>query len=231
MFALRSLSTIHKGENPMKKTLAVAIAATLVSGLSMTAPAQTPKEPTSKTTVTKTKAGEKPGALIVDEMSVTAVVKTVDHAKRTVTLLLPDKKEKTFTVGKEAVNFPQVKVGDEVKASYIESVAVFVNKPGEKPAAGEATTVALAPKGAKPGALVANTQKITAKVTALDHKTRVVTLTGPEGNSLTFTVGPDVKRLDEIKVGDTISLSYTEALMVDVVATGKSAPKKETPKK
>ena len=83
----------------------------------------------------------------------------------------------------------------------------------------------------KPGGIVANTKSITAKVTALDQKTRVITLTDPQGNSLTFTAGPDVKRLDEIKVGDTVSLCYTEALMVDVVATGKSAPKKETPKK
>lgn len=215
----------------MKKTLAAAIAATLVLGFAVAALAQAPKEPESKTTVTRTKPEEKPGGMVVDETQVTAVVKAVDHAKRTVTLLLPSKETKTFTVSKEAVNFPQVKVGDEVKASYIESIAVFVHGPDEKPSAEEATTVALAPKGAKPGGLVANTQSITAKVTALDQKTRVITLTGPQGNSLTFTVGPDVKRLNEIKVGDTVSLRYTEALMVDVVATGKTAPKKEAPKK
>jgi len=212
----------------MKKLIAVVMAVALVSGLSLAALAQ---GATTSTTVTKTAPGEKPGALIVDEVKITAVVKAVDHARRTVALLLPGGETKTFTVSEEAINFPQVKVGDEVNASYIESLAVFVHGPHEKVSADEATAVALAPKGAKPGGIVANTQTITAKVTALDHKTRMVTLTGPEGNSMTFKASPEIKRLDEIKVGDTVSIRYTEALMVDVVGTGKSAPKKDTPKK
>lgn len=209
----------------MKKWIALLIAVALISGLSLASLAQAPKEPESRTTVTKSKPGEKPGGMVVDEVNVTAVVKAVDHAKRTVTLLLPSKETKNFAVSEEAVNFPQVKVGDEVKASYIESIGVFVTAPGENPSAEEVTTVALAPEGSKPGGIVANTQSITAKVAALDQKTRVITLTGPEGNSLTFEVGPDVKRLNEVKVGDAITLRYTEALVVDVVPTGKSAPK------
>ncbi len=177
-----------------------------------------------KTSVTKTSTAEKPGALVVDEVTVTAVVKAVDHEKRTVTLALPGGETKTFTVPKEAVNFPQVQVGDEVKAGYIQSVGIFVHGPNEKPDAAELTTVALAPKGEKPGVYAANTQVITAKVTAIDHKTRVVTLTGPQGNSLTFTAGPDVKRLDEVKKDDTVTVRYTEALLVDVVATKASKP-------
>jgi len=214
----------------MKKMLVIVSLAALVAGLSATAMAQE-----HKTTVTKTAATEKPGALVVDEYTMTAVVKAVDHAKRTLTLLLPSGEAKSFTVSEEAVNFPQVKVGDEVKASYIESLAIHVQGPNEKLNAEEATTVALAPKGAKPGGFVANTKNITAKVTAIDHKTRMVTLTGPEGNSVTFKAGPDVKRLDEIKKDDTVTIQYTEAIAIDVVPTGKSAPpattKKEPPKK
>jgi hypothetical protein len=203
----------------MKKMLVIVSLAVLVAGLSVTAMAQD-----HTTTVTKTAATEKPGALVVDEYKITAVVKAVDHTKRVLTLALPGGETKTFTVSEEAVNFPQVKVGDEVKASYIESLAVQVQGPNEKLNAEEATTVALAPKGAKPGGIVANTKIVTAKVTAIDHKTRMVTLTGPEGNSLTFEAGPDVKRLDDIKKDDTVTIRYTEAIAVDVVPTGKSAP-------
>jgi hypothetical protein len=213
----------------MKKVMVLLLLASLVAVFSTTVAAQE-----QKTTVTKTAANEKPGALVVDEVKVTAVVKAVDQTKRTVTLLLPGGETKTLTVPKEAVNFPQVKVGDEVKAAYVQSVGIFVHGPNEKADAKEMTTVALAPKGEKPGAYVANTQTITAKVTAIDQKTRVVTLTGPEGNSVTFTAGPDVKRLAEVKQGDTVTVRYTEALAIDVVATGKSAPpattKKQTPK-
>jgi hypothetical protein len=203
----------------MKKMLVILSLAVLVAGLSATAMAQD-----QKTTVVRTPATEKPGGLVVNEYSVTAFVKAVDQAKRSLVLLLPSGETKTFTVAEEAVNFPQVKVGDEVKASYIESLAINVLGPDEKLDATESTTVALAPKGAKPGGLVANTKTITAKVTAIDYKTRAVTLTGPEGNSLTFEAGPDVKRLNDVKKDDTVTIRYTEAIAINVVATGKSAP-------
>jgi hypothetical protein len=203
----------------MKKVFVLVSLAALVAALSVTAMGQD-----QKTTVVRAPATEKPGGLVVNEYKITAVVKSVDHAKRSLVLLMPNGETKDFTVSAEAVNFPQVKVGDEVKASYIESLAVNVLGPGEKLNAEESTTVALAPKGAKPGGLVANTKTITAKVTEIDYKTRMVTLTGPEGNSLTFEAGPDVKRLNDVKKDDTVTIRYTEAIAVDVVPTGKSAP-------
>ena len=49
---------------------------------------------------------------------------------------------------------------------------------------------------------------VTATVEAIDQKTREVTLKGPMGNSVTFIAGPDIKRLDEIHVGDEVNASY-----------------------
>ncbi|MCU0772194.1 MAG: hypothetical protein MUE94_10575 [Verrucomicrobia bacterium] len=49
---------------------------------------------------------------------------------------------------------------------------------------------------------------ITATVEAIDHKTREVTLKGPLGNTVTFTVDKRVKRLKEVKVGDTVEADY-----------------------
>jgi hypothetical protein len=49
---------------------------------------------------------------------------------------------------------------------------------------------------------------VTATVTAIDHKTREVTLKGPAGNSVTFTAGPEVKRLDDVNVGDLVTADY-----------------------
>jgi len=49
---------------------------------------------------------------------------------------------------------------------------------------------------------------ITAKVEAIDHAKREVTLKGPLGNSVTFTVDQSVKRLEEVKVGDNINADY-----------------------
>ena len=48
----------------------------------------------------------------------------------------------------------------------------------------------------------AQTVSITATITAIDKKTRDITLKGPQGNEVTFTAGPDVKNFDNLKVGD-----------------------------
>jgi hypothetical protein len=195
----------------MTKTIALFSVAILAVGLSTAALAQE-----QTTTVTRAPASERPGGTIVNELHVKAVVKAVDHEKRTVDLALPNGETQTFSVSKDAVNFPQVKVGDTVEAGYVESLAISVLGPAEKPVTGEGTAVVLAPVGAKPGGFAVNTQNITARVTAIDYTTRMVTLTGPQGNTRTVKAGPAVKRLSEIKVGDQITVQYTEAVLLDV---------------
>jgi Cu/Ag efflux protein CusF len=49
---------------------------------------------------------------------------------------------------------------------------------------------------------------VTATVEAIDQKTREVTLKGQLGNTVTFTVDPAVKRLNEVKVGDVVRSDY-----------------------
>lgn len=47
-----------------------------------------------------------------------------------------------------------------------------------------------------------------ASVEAIDHDKREVTLKGPAGNLVTVIVGEQVKRFDEIKVGDSVRAQY-----------------------
>jgi hypothetical protein len=49
---------------------------------------------------------------------------------------------------------------------------------------------------------------IEAKVESIDYSNREVTVKGPLGNSVTFTVDQRVKRLNEVKVGDEIHADY-----------------------
>jgi Cu/Ag efflux protein CusF len=57
---------------------------------------------------------------------------------------------------------------------------------------------------------------VTATVTAIDYTTREVTLKGPLGNVVTFTVDKQVQRLNEIKVGDNVTAEYYVSLAADV---------------
>jgi hypothetical protein len=59
-----------------------------------------------------------------------------------------------------------------------------------------------------------------ATVEAIDHKTRVVTVKGPEGNTSTFRVDDSVKNLDQVKVGDRITVDYYQSLAMEVVKVG-----------
>lgn len=57
---------------------------------------------------------------------------------------------------------------------------------------------------------------ITAKVTAIDQATREVTLKGPLGNVVTFTVDKRVARLNEVKVGDDVTADYYVSFAAEV---------------
>jgi len=66
----------------------------------------------------------------------------------------------------------------------------------------------------------------TATVTGIDLPRREVTLKGPEGNIETLELGPDVRRITDIKVGDTVHVQYYIGLAAEL-RTPTEAEKKE----
>jgi hypothetical protein len=156
-----------------------------------------------------------PGGSVVETYKVTATVTAVDAATRKVTLVTPDGKQNTVTAGPDVVNFSQIQVGDQVKATVAEQLVVFVRKLGEPSNDGAAAAIALAPVGAKPGVLMANTVEVTAKVEALDLAHRKATLRFPDGTSKTLSVRKDVD-MTKGKIGDDVVFRTTEALAITV---------------
>ena len=67
---------------------------------------------------------------------------------------------------------------------------------------------------------VAETLSLSGKVVSVDMKTRHVTLRGPKGNETTVKAGDDVKHLDQVKPGDTVSMDYMRELVVELQPTG-----------
>lgn len=57
---------------------------------------------------------------------------------------------------------------------------------------------------------------ITADVVALDFAKRELTLMVENGNSMTFIVGDDVKRLDELSVGDRVYIDYLVTVTMEL---------------
>ena len=194
----------------MKKTVAVCVVMFMVLVLAssgLTAEKKAAKEP-----------AEKPAGVMVDVATVKATVDSVDAANRTVTFKLPNGTLRTVKAGPEVRNFDQIKPGDIATARYLESVAIVVTKKGGQPAASGSQTVKVAAKGEKPGAVIANTLDITAVVEKIDHKKRLISLKGPEGNVREFRVDESVKNFKNIKKGDAVFLRFTEAVAITIDA-------------
>jgi len=59
---------------------------------------------------------------------------------------------------------------------------------------------------------------ITAEVEAINQTTREVTLKGPRGKTVQFIAGPQVKRLNEVQVGDLVSADYLVSMVYELRA-------------
>ena len=64
----------------------------------------------------------------------------------------------------------------------------------------------------------------TATVEAVNQSTRMLTLKGPEGNSITFKASEEVRNLAQVQVGDEVKFRYTESLAVRVLKEGEAFP-------
>jgi hypothetical protein len=78
-----------------------------------------------------------------------------------------------------------------------------------------AQTTANKPAQIKDAEAVSSLVTVTALVQAVDLKNRVVTLTGPEGNTFSVLVDEKVKNLPQVKVGDLLAVTYYESVAVD----------------
>ncbi len=78
------------------------------------------------------------------------------------------------------------------------------------------TTLALAKKKTKekPGLVVTDAVVVKATVEAIDYPSRTITLKGPKGADLTFSVDQSVKNFDLVKKGDKVIARYLESVAV-----------------
>jgi hypothetical protein len=67
-----------------------------------------------------------------------------------------------------------------------------------------------------------------ATIVAIDKDKRIVTLRGPKGEDWTVYADERVQRFKDLKVGDVITASYSQALAVRIRKPGAPAPKEKT---
>lgn len=171
--------------------------------------AKAPKGPTGK------------GAL--EYAMVTATVESIDQATRTVTLKGKGGNTHTFVVGPDVKNLAQVSKGDIVTLEYAQAALVNVEKTSSKTRERVVTEGAKTAKpGDMPAAIAARDVSVIASVEALDKAKGTVTLRGPQQTVTVKVRDPAV--LKDVKAGDFVKASYTEAVAVSV---SKPAPAKK----
>lgn len=157
-----------------------------------------------------------PGGTLVQTYEIKASVTSIDKAARKVTLMDATGIKTTVKAGPEVVNFDQIRVGDALLVTAAKELVVSVAGEGEAPRDGGEQLVALAPEGAKPGAVMAETMQVTATVTAIHVEQHTATLRFEDGSTRTVAVRPDVD-LGKRKVGDKVVIRTTGALAIRIV--------------
>jgi hypothetical protein len=161
------------------------------------------------------RSANEPVALAIDTFTTTDTVKSIDYATREITLKGPKGEIATYRAGPDIKNFDRIRVGDQVRATLTQALAVNVRKAGTSPSEGEKVAVSLAPKGAKPSMLVEKTAEAGSKIRGVDRAKRTITLNEPAGGTRTIKLAPDVD-VSELKKGDDVVVRYTDALALYV---------------
>jgi hypothetical protein len=162
-------------------------------------------------------------ATAVQLSSITAKVVGVDQATRTITLEGPDGKTLDVEASDKVRNLDQIKVGDKVTVDYYEGLLAQINAPGAPTQDVTMMDAAMrAPKGERPGGGVASSVTATVTIEFVDNFRHVVQFKGPLGHSTVLQVKrPEFREmLKNLKAGDTVNLTYFEALAVDVRPAG-----------
>jgi len=169
--------------------------------------------PTGTSVVMKEKGAVRGAESIVMQGRIIAI----DQESRRVTLKGGSGKELSFVAGPEVKNFAQLKVGDIVTLNFIQSLALELKKGGQelrqRVESGE--TISAQP-GQKPMGGESMTVRIIADVTAVNRKTGVVSLRGPQ-RTLDLKV-KDKTMLKDIAVGDQVEATFVEATVISVRA-------------
>lgn len=177
----------------MKQTVLVTLGVATATLLAATTYAQMPKP-------------------LTESVTATATIEAIDRTNRLVTLKGEKGNVVTVLADENVKRFDQLKVGDKVTATYYESIAVNVRKPGD-PAPTTGTSGAVTRTAEVPGATAAVQETVTVTVQSIDKATQSVTVKREDGSVVSMRV-KNPQYLDAVKVGDTVDVTYTKGLLL-----------------
>jgi hypothetical protein len=156
-----------------------------------------------------------PGGVIVNTVEATVQLAAIDYTNRNMTLVGPDGNKVDIKAGADIVNFDQLQAGDLLKLTLTEEIVVYIDKDGESIPDESTRMVALAPKGGRPGGVIADTTQVTATIMAINSSGHAATLQFADGSSKTFPVRHDID-LERYKAGEKVVFLLTNMIAIKV---------------
>jgi hypothetical protein len=132
-----------------------------------------------------------------------ATIEAIDAPNRIVTLKGPRGNLVEVYATDKVKRFNDLKVGDVVTATYSESIAMSLRKPGE----------AAPPKQMSGVNMRTQEKTVTVSVESVDKSVPSLTVKASDGKVHSFVV-LDPKNLEGVNVGDKIDVTYTQGLLV-----------------
>ena len=153
-------------------------------------------------------------------VSASATIQAIDTTARTITLRNDRGEEDIYSVGPEVKRFNEMKIGDTVKMTYMESLVLQIRKAGGAPGPTSVQGSVTPGTGRLPAATAAVQDKMTVTVKAIDPSLPSITVTTPDSRTITRKV-ENTKNLEGVNVGDLIDITYTRALLTAIERAAK----------
>lgn len=152
-----------------------------------------------------------------EQQSVPVTVESVDMATRMVTVRGPAGERRTLRAPDQATRLGEVKVGDQVTVTYYDNI-VIRKKAKDEPDVNSKEAALLKNEG--PGGGQASRQTRTVIIEAINPKTPSISIKGADGwTHVTKIQNKSV--LEDMKVGDRVDVTWTEATLVSVTPARK----------
>jgi hypothetical protein len=149
----------------------------------------------------------------------TVTIQAIDQTSRLISVKTAKGTEEAIYAGPEVKRFSELKVGDTVQLTYYESTVYQLSKPGT-PLSGSQAGATTGSGATLPGGTVARQTKATVEVTAVDMATPSITVRTADGRTVTRKV-ENKANIQNLKAGDRIDITYTEAMLVEVLPAKK----------
>jgi Cu/Ag efflux protein CusF len=150
--------------------------------------------------------------------SITATVEEINTEARELTLKGPKGNFMIMEVPKSVKRFPEIKVGDRLTFRYSEALLLALHK------ADAGATLGMSGQlggesypGKKPGGMYSRQVTATVAVEAVDAAAPSITVKTSDGKTRSFRV-QDKKDLEGVNPGDKLTITYHEALAIQVSA-------------